>query len=191
MRASWSSARKADRPGRRRSGISDAAFQAFAAIAAQIARRCCFWTGLCSWPCSTAPPASPAEGDRHLVASGAIGLWAGWDQSIALRADGTWLRLLPRPGWRAMVCCWTSMARVGSAPLRVFRCQSRPNQMAIQTISGINKNNGLGGGEGWISDPSPPSIGEPTFLPRRGRLSSLTMGSLGRTEPDLVVHSVS
>ncbi len=37
------------------------------------------------------------------MASGAIGLWAGWDQSIALRADGTWLRLLPRPGWRVWV----------------------------------------------------------------------------------------
>ena len=26
----------------------------------------------------TAPPASPVDGDRHIVASGATGLWSGW-----------------------------------------------------------------------------------------------------------------
>ena len=33
----------------------------------------------------TTPPASPADGDRHLVASGATALWAGWDLNIAIR----------------------------------------------------------------------------------------------------------
>ena len=47
----------------------------------------------------TTPPASPADGDRHLVASGATGLWAGWDLNIAFWVDGSWLRLVPRPGW--------------------------------------------------------------------------------------------
>ncbi|MCC6007540.1 MAG: DUF2793 domain-containing protein [Rhodobacteraceae bacterium] len=51
----------------------------------------------------TAPPASPAEGDRHLVAAGATGLWAGWDLNVAFRIDGAWLRLVPRPGWRVWV----------------------------------------------------------------------------------------
>lgn len=45
-----------------------------------------------------------------------------------------------------------------TVPLHVFRCQSRLNQMTIQIIGGINKNNILGGGEGWISDPSPPLL---------------------------------
>jgi hypothetical protein len=50
----------------------------------------------------TAPPVTPAEGDRHIVPSGATGLWAGWDGNIAAFIDGVWMRLLPRPGW----CAW-------------------------------------------------------------------------------------
>lgn len=51
----------------------------------------------------TAPPASPADGDRYLVASGATGLWAGWDLNVAFWVDGVWLRLVPRPGWLAWI----------------------------------------------------------------------------------------
>ncbi|MBN2629385.1 MAG: DUF2793 domain-containing protein [Rhodobacteraceae bacterium] len=51
----------------------------------------------------TSPPVSPSDGDRHIVASGATGLWAGWDLNIAFRVDGVWMRLVPRPGWLAWV----------------------------------------------------------------------------------------
>ena len=51
----------------------------------------------------TAPPGSPADGDRYIVASGATGAWTGWDLNVALWTDGTWLRLPPRTGWRAWV----------------------------------------------------------------------------------------
>ena len=51
----------------------------------------------------TAPPGSPADGDRYIVASGATGAWAGWDLNVALWTDGAWLRLPPRTGWRAWV----------------------------------------------------------------------------------------
>jgi len=51
----------------------------------------------------TAPPASPADGDRYIVASGATGDWAGWDLNVAIWTDGAWLRLPPRTGWRAWV----------------------------------------------------------------------------------------
>ncbi|MBL9055961.1 MAG: DUF2793 domain-containing protein, partial [Rhodobacteraceae bacterium] len=47
----------------------------------------------------TTPPASPADGDRHLVASGGTGLWAGWDLNVAFWVDGVWMRLVPRQGW--------------------------------------------------------------------------------------------
>lgn len=50
-----------------------------------------------------APPVSPADGDRHIVASGATGLWADWDLNVALRVDGVWMRLVPRPGWLAWI----------------------------------------------------------------------------------------
>jgi hypothetical protein len=51
----------------------------------------------------TAPPGSPADGDRYIVASGAAGGWVGWDTNVALWADGAWLRLPPRTGWQAWV----------------------------------------------------------------------------------------
>jgi hypothetical protein len=49
----------------------------------------------------TAPPGSPTEGDRYIVASGATGVWAGWDLNVAFWTDGAWLRLVPRRGWVA------------------------------------------------------------------------------------------
>ncbi len=51
----------------------------------------------------TAPPASPADGDRYIVASGATSDWSGWDLNVALWTDGAWLRLPPRTGWRAWI----------------------------------------------------------------------------------------
>ncbi len=51
----------------------------------------------------TAPPGSPADGDRYIVASGATGDWAGWDLNVAFWTDGAWLQLPPRTGWRAWV----------------------------------------------------------------------------------------
>jgi len=51
----------------------------------------------------TAPPASPADGDRYIVAASATGLWAGWDLNVAFWIDGVWLRLVPRPGWLAWI----------------------------------------------------------------------------------------
>ena len=51
----------------------------------------------------TAPPASPADGDRYIVASGATGLWVGWDLNVTTWVDGVWMRLVPRPGWLAWI----------------------------------------------------------------------------------------
>ena len=64
----------------------------------------------------TTPPASPTDGDRHIVATGATGLWAGWDLNVAFWVDGVWMRLVPRPGWLAWIAdeaafvVWTSGA---------------------------------------------------------------------------------
>lgn len=51
----------------------------------------------------TAPPGSPADGDRYIPASGATGAWAGWDLNIAAWQDGAWVKLVPREGWLAWV----------------------------------------------------------------------------------------
>lgn len=51
----------------------------------------------------TAPPSSPAEGERHVVATGATGAWAGQSNAIATWQDGAWAFLVPRTGW----CIWS------------------------------------------------------------------------------------
>ena len=56
----------------------------------------------------TAPPPSPAEGARYIVASGAIGDWADHDSAIAAFEDGTWRYLMPKLGW----CAWSAADEV-------------------------------------------------------------------------------
>ncbi|WP_420134396.1 DUF2793 domain-containing protein [Rhodopseudomonas sp.] len=51
----------------------------------------------------TAPPATPAEGERHIVAAGASGAWSGQAQAIATWQDGAWAFLAPKQGW----CVWS------------------------------------------------------------------------------------
>ena len=49
----------------------------------------------------TAPPDEPGEGDRHIVADGATGVWAGRDGAVAVFIDGAWAYASPQPGWLA------------------------------------------------------------------------------------------
>jgi len=49
------------------------------------------------------PPASPADGDRYIVHSGATGAWAGHVDEIAAWQDGAWQFSVPRLGWLAYV----------------------------------------------------------------------------------------
>jgi hypothetical protein len=47
----------------------------------------------------TAPPPSPADGARYLVAAGATDAWAGQTDKIAAFQDGAWIFYQPRDGW--------------------------------------------------------------------------------------------
>jgi hypothetical protein len=49
-----------------------------------------------------APPGSPAEGDRYIVAASPTGVWAGHAADIAVWQDGAWDFHDPQEGWR----CW-------------------------------------------------------------------------------------
>ncbi len=51
----------------------------------------------------TTAPAVPAIGDRHIVAAGATGLWAGKSGRIALFDETGWQFTQALPGWRAHV----------------------------------------------------------------------------------------
>lgn len=48
---------------------------------------------------STAPPGSPSEGDKYIVAATATGDWAGEEGKIACRSDATWIFFTPKEGW--------------------------------------------------------------------------------------------
>jgi hypothetical protein len=50
-----------------------------------------------------APPGSPAEGDRYIVADAPTGAWSGRAGDIAAFLDGAWAFLSPREGWRAWI----------------------------------------------------------------------------------------
>ena len=50
-----------------------------------------------------APPASPAPGDRYIVAAGPTGAWSGQAGTIAAWQDGAWAFHAPHEGWLAWV----------------------------------------------------------------------------------------
>jgi hypothetical protein len=50
----------------------------------------------------TAPPGTPSDGDRYIVAASATGVWAGHAGEIAVHQDGAWDFHVPHEGW----CCW-------------------------------------------------------------------------------------
>jgi hypothetical protein len=52
---------------------------------------------------ATTPPGTAVVGDRHIVAAGATGPWAGQAGRIALLEDTGWQFTQPLPGWRAHV----------------------------------------------------------------------------------------
>ena len=51
----------------------------------------------------TAPPGTPIEGQRHIIAASPTGAWAGKAGKIALWQDGAWQFISALTGWRAWV----------------------------------------------------------------------------------------
>ena len=99
----------------------------------------------------TAPPASPTDGDRHIVASAATGLWSGWDLNVAFWVDGVWMRLVPRPGWLAWIAAeqafvvwngsaWDLVGEPVDVSDAVFSLvnDADPTKKALFSLSGIS-----------------------------------------------------
>ncbi|MEM7302519.1 MAG: DUF2793 domain-containing protein [Pseudomonadota bacterium] len=49
----------------------------------------------------TAPPASPTDGGRYIIASPATGDWLGRENQLAAWQDGAWAYFTPQSGWLA------------------------------------------------------------------------------------------
>ena len=99
----------------------------------------------------TVPPATPADGDRYIVASGGTGLWAGWDLNVTTWVDGVWMRLMPRPGWLAWIAdeatffvwngsAWQSVGVPQDVSDAVFSLVNDvdPTKRALFSLSGIS-----------------------------------------------------
>lgn len=118
----------------------------------------------------TDPPAGPVEGDRYIPASGAAGLWTGWDGSIAYWIDGAWMRILPAPGWLAWVVdeaqavVWTGSAWIPMANAMGFIAQSP----AVAVARGANDSTtGMAAVEELLSGLSGASVASSIVIPDR------------------------
>lgn len=85
------------------------------------------------------PPASPAEGDRHVVAVGATGGWLGHDKAVATYSDGGWVFLDPRAGWRAWSVDDDALLVFDGSVWRVFEVGSAgpPTELHDLTLLGV------------------------------------------------------
>lgn len=88
------------------------------------------------------PPASPAEGSRYLVATGASGAWSGHDGKIAAFIDGAWTFHVPQEGWLAWIADedafivfeganWTGAATENAARLGINTSADATNRLAV------------------------------------------------------------
>jgi len=59
---------------------------------------------------TTAPPASPTNGDRYIIPAGATGAWAGRTDQIAVRVAGAWEYYTPAIGWLAYIVAEDKLA---------------------------------------------------------------------------------
>ena len=83
----------------------------------------------------TTPPASPAEGQRHIVAAAPIAAWAGQAGKVALWLDGAWQFSTPLTGWRAWVVAEAlEIAYDGTAWVAMGGGSSVPDVLAVDQI---------------------------------------------------------
>ncbi len=91
-----------------------------------------------------APPGSPAEGDRYLIAPSATGGWSGQDGKIAAWQDGAWTFYMPRQGWVTWIADeeiilvfngagWTGGATQNAAFIGVNTTADTTNRLAVSS----------------------------------------------------------
>ena len=105
-----------------------------------------------------APPASPADGDRYIVAAGATGSWAGHTGHIAAYQDGAWAFYVPTAGWLAWVAdesrtlvwngaAWTDAAAGSLNPtplVGINATADATNRLAVSAPASLFNHEGAG-----------------------------------------------
>ena len=104
-----------------------------------------------------APPVGPAQGQRHIIAAGATGDWAGKSGQIALFADGYWSYFAPAMGWRVWVqaedavatydgAAWKTQAEgaLSVARLGVSATPDATNRLAVSASATLLNHAGAG-----------------------------------------------
>ena len=103
----------------------------------------------------SAPPGSPADGDRYLVATAASGDWSGQDGKIAAWQDGAWAFHAPREGWIAWIAdenivlvfdgaVWTGAATQNAGLLGVNTTADATNRLAVSSGAALFNHAGSG-----------------------------------------------
>ena len=103
-----------------------------------------------------AAPALPAIGDRHIVAAGAVGAWAGQVGKIAVYTSTGWQFFTPLAGWQAHVLAegvtvnytglvWGLPTPATSSPIfGVNTTADTTNRLAVQSAASLFTNAGAG-----------------------------------------------
>ncbi len=103
----------------------------------------------------TAPPGSPSDGDRYLVAASATGAWSGQDGKIAAYQDGAWAFYSAKTGWLCYVAdeavlivyggsSWTGPSAQNVALLGVNTTADATNKLAVASAAVLHTNVGNG-----------------------------------------------
>jgi hypothetical protein len=103
----------------------------------------------------TAPPGSPADGDRYLVASSPTGDWSGQDRKIAAYQDGAWAFYTAKEGWLCwiadedlLLCCdgpaWVSPNLQNAGLVGVGATADSTNRLAVAAAAVLFTHAGAG-----------------------------------------------
>lgn len=106
---------------------------------------------------SNAPPASPAEGVRHIVGPAPTGAWSGNAQAVAVWQDGGWTFLSPAGGWKAWSiaasqfqvfdgAAWQALATGtgGGDTLGIHTTADTTNRLAVASAASLFTHDGAG-----------------------------------------------
>lgn len=116
----------------------------------------------------TTPPATPAEGERHIVPTGATGAWSGQTAAIAIWDTDAWRFVIPKTGWLAWSVAtgamlvfggtvWGPVTTAGASSLDnaahvgINTSTSSPNLLAVRSNAALfNAIDTAGGGSGDV-----------------------------------------